>query len=65
MKVKDLLDIFSRFNLEADVYVVDHRGTQHNIDIGWSCNGAEGGTKETCSEVSIYADGDGENWSAE
>ena len=65
MKVKDLLDIFSRFNLEADVYVVDYRGTQHNIDIGWSCNGAEGGTKETCSEVGIYAEGSCENLLAE
>lgn len=45
-KVKHLIDILSQFNPNADVYVVDYRGTQHNIDIGWSCNGAEGGTKE-------------------
>lgn len=66
LKVRELINILLDFNLDADVYIVDNKGTQHILtrsDMGWSSNnGADSDTatrnikkeKESCNELSFY-----------
>lgn len=63
LKIKELIDYLNQVNPDANIYIVDPKGSQHTISLncfGWSNEtGSEDNnlTKENCKSFSIYYNG--------
>lgn len=56
MKVKEVIEILSQYNPEADVIVIDRGYVQHQIE-HYGYGYSDGCTKENCEDVSFIYKG--------